>query len=149
MITFPGGMLSLPGAWTVTRDSPPTVDLTTHEQWRTIIAPVNEPNLRMLLTLKQDPDHRLRDSLQRQLSDPMATIKPWVSSYQWPTNGWVPPVALSYRELTGEVSRADWVVFYTDRYAYSLACQYRVREGMTEQKAHKLCQAILNGIRVS
>ncbi|WQD12668.1 MAG: hypothetical protein U1U88_000730, partial [Lawsonella clevelandensis] len=33
-------------------------------------------------------------------------------------------------------------------YAYSLACQYRVREGMTEQKAHKLCQAILNGIRV-
>ncbi|WQD12669.1 MAG: hypothetical protein U1U88_000731 [Lawsonella clevelandensis] len=78
----------------------------------------------------------------------MATIKPWVSSYQWPTNGWVPPVALSYRELTGEVSRADWVVFYTDRYAYSLACQYRVREGMTEQKAHKLCQAILNGIRV-
>ena len=149
VITFPGGMLSLPGAWTVTRDSPPTVDLTTHEQWRTIIAPVNEPNLRMLLTLKQDPDHHLRDSLQRQLSDPMATIKPWVSSYQWPTNGWVPPVALSYRELTGEVSRADWVVFYTDRYAYSLACQYRVREGMTEQKAHKLCQAILNGIRVS
>ena len=149
VISFPGGMLSLPGTWAVTRDSPPVVDLNTGEQWRTIIAPVNEPDLRMLLTLKQDPQRHLRDALQRHLSDPTADIKPWVSTYQWPTNGWVPPMALSYREITGDVSRADWVVFYTERYAYSLACQYRVRDGMTESKAHKLCQTILNGIRVS
>lgn len=148
-LTFPGGVLALPNSWMVSADSPSVVDLKTKEQWKTIIAPINEPDLRMLLTLKQDPEHHLRAVLRRELSDSSSEIRTWESTYTWPRNGWMPELALSYREITGDISRADWVVFYTDRYAYSLACQYRVREGMTESKAHALCQGILNGIRVS
>lgn len=150
-INFPGGRVFLPSTWNI--DTASSHDIgddvqggPTATDWKRVFLLSSEPQMRVLITVQPDPQKDLASQLDRELKDPDGIYRAWPDPYFGIPMQLQYPIALSYQEISGELSRAEWVVLYNGTTAVSFGCQYRMKEGMTKDKALRKCAPLLSQI---
>lgn len=151
-IEFPGGKLFLPTSWDIDKDSSHNIgdeksDGPAATDWKRVFLPSTEPQMRVLVTVQPDPKKELAQQLSRELQNPDSIYREWRDPYFGIPLQLHYPIALSYQEISGETSRAEWVVIYNGTTALSFGCQYRMQDGMVKSKALRKCAPLLSQIK--